>query len=71
MFEAAISAKNQLRQTPLSLPARLHAEDAARVLGFQALDIPVLIAVKLLRPLGNPAPNAIKYSAEVQPEDRR
>ncbi|MDD2709221.1 MAG: hypothetical protein PHV34_14640 [Verrucomicrobiae bacterium] len=50
----------------MSLPARLHAEEAAKHLGFQPHDIPVLIAKKLLKPLGSPAPNAPKYFAAVQ-----
>lgn len=42
-------------------PARLTVEQAAWMLGCQAHDMPVLIAAKLVRPLGNPAPNASKY----------
>ncbi|MES2697760.1 MAG: hypothetical protein V4773_30130 [Verrucomicrobiota bacterium] len=42
-------------------PARLTVEQAAWVLGCQAHDMPVLIAAKLLKPLGTPAPNSIKY----------
>ena len=47
----------------LGLPARLHAEEAAKVLGFEPHDIPLLIASKFLKPLGSPAPNAPKYFA--------
>lgn len=44
-----------------SLPARICAEQAAWYLGFQPHDIPILVAAGLLKPLGNPAPNAQKY----------
>ena len=43
------------------LPARLTAEQIAWVLGCQPHDIPVLVTARLLKPLGNPAPNGIKY----------
>lgn len=47
-------------------PARLNAAQTATALGFQEHDIPVLIAGKLLKPLGKPAPNAPKYFASVE-----
>ena len=47
------------------LPARLTAEQAAWVLNCQAHDVPVLVAAKLLKPLGNPPANGIKYFATV------
>ena len=50
------------------LPGRLNSELAARLLGFQKHDIPVLIAAKLLEPLGKPVPNAPKYFAAVSLE---
>jgi hypothetical protein len=43
------------------LPARLTAEQAAWVLNCQPHDIPALVAAKLLKPLGNPPANGIKY----------
>lgn len=43
------------------LPARLTAEQAAWVLNCQAHDIPALVTAKLLKPLGNPPANGIKY----------
>jgi hypothetical protein len=46
-----------------SLPARLTVEQAAWVLNCQPHDMPVLIASRLLKPLGNPAPNSIKFFA--------
>src|SRR5450631_3766337 len=45
------------------LPARLTVEQTAWVLNCQAHDVPVLIASRLLKPLGNPAPNSIKFFA--------
>src|SRR5579872_2327171 len=45
------------------LPARLTAEQAAWVLNCQSHDIPILVASRLLKPLGNPAPNGIKFFA--------
>ena len=47
-------------------PARLNAAQTANGLGFQEHDIPVLIAGKLLKPLGKPASNAPKYFAFVE-----
>ena len=43
------------------LPARLTVEQAAWVLGCQPHDVPILVAVRLLKPLGNPPANGIKY----------
>ena len=45
------------------LPARLTAEQAAWVINCQPHDIPILVAARLLKPLGNPAPNGIKFFA--------
>ena len=44
---------------------RIDAAEAARILGFQEHDIPVLINSRLLKPLGKPVPNARKYFAAV------
>ena len=44
-------------------PTRLTVEQAAWVLNCQPHDMPILISSKLLKPLGNPAPNAIKFFA--------
>ena len=51
--------------TSYRLPGRLNAVQAARLLGFQTHDIPVLITARLLEPLGKPVPNAPKYFAAV------
>jgi len=45
------------------LPARLTAEQAAWVLNCQPSDVPILVAVRLLKPLGNPSPYNVKYFA--------
>ena len=48
-------------------PARLTVEQTAWILNCQMHDVPVLVAARLLRPLGNPPPNGTKYfsTAEV------
>jgi hypothetical protein len=45
------------------LPARLTAEQVAWVINCQPHDIPILVACRLFKPLGNPAANCIKYFA--------
>ena len=45
------------------LPARLTAEQASWVLNCQPHDVPILVAARLLKPLGNPAANGIKFFA--------
>lgn len=45
------------------LPARLTAEQTAWALNCQPHDVPVLVSARLLKPLGNPAPNSIKFFA--------
>lgn len=45
------------------LPARLNAEQTAWVLNCQPHDIPGLVAAKLIKPLGNPPANGIKFFA--------
>ena len=48
------------------LPGRLNTTETAVLLGFQEHDIPVLVAAKLLTPLGKPVPNASKYFASTE-----
>src|SRR4051794_12492479 len=43
------------------LPARLTAEQVGWVLNCQAHDVPILVGTRLLKPLGNPPPNGIKF----------
>ena len=45
------------------LPARLTAEQAAWVLNCQPHDVPILVGARLLKPLGNPPPNSVKFYA--------
>ncbi len=52
--------------TPVGLPGRIDAKEAAKILGFQKHDIPVLIREKHLKPLGNPAPNSPKWFSSVE-----
>jgi len=42
-------------------PSRLTAEQTAWALNCQTHDLPVLVSARLLKPLGNPAPNSIKF----------
>jgi hypothetical protein len=50
------------------LPARLDARQAAKLLGFQEHDTPVLIGAKMMKPLGKPVANATKYFATCEIE---
>ena len=45
---------------------RLTAEQAAWVLNCQPHDVPVLVGVRLLKPLGNPSANGVKYFATTE-----
>lgn len=46
--------------------ARCHRpEQTAWVLNCQPHDVPVLVAARLLKPLGTPQPNSVKYFAAV------
>jgi len=51
------------------VPARLTAEEAAWLLNCQLHDVPILVAARLLKPLGNPTPNSVKYFATVEVEE--
>ncbi len=52
------------------LPARLTAEQTAWVLNCQPHDVPILVAARLLKPLGNPPPNSVKYFAALEVIER-
>ena len=54
------SASRRLRRQP---PARLTVEQAAWVINCQSHGIPILVAACLLKPLGNPAANGIRFLA--------
>ncbi len=43
------------------IPARLTAEETAWYLGFATHDIPVLVSRGLLKPLGHPSENSVKF----------
>ena len=47
-------------------PARLTTEQAAWFLNCELHDIPVLVAERLLKPLGNPQPNGHKFFAAAE-----
>ena len=47
-------------------PARLTVEQVAFILNCQMHDVPVLVAARLLKPLGTPPPNAVKYFASTE-----
>ena len=48
------------------LPARLNAQQTAWYLGFELHEISILVAKGLLRPLGHPKPNGIKFFSTVE-----
>jgi len=52
------------------LPGRLNTSETALLLGVQEHDIPMLVAAKLIVPLGKPASNAPKYFAAVEIAER-
>ena len=60
---------NQAKKDFLSLvipPARLGINEAAWLLGFSDHDIPGLVSVGLLKPLGRPSSTGSKYFATVE-----
>lgn len=63
---AAVSAQARELLNLRRLPAMLNAQQAAIILGVVEHDIPVLIRAGLLKPLGNPPANAVKYFAGIQ-----
>ncbi len=63
------SNKNMTKENLLNLvrlPARLNANQASTILGFNETDIQILQRLQLLKPLGTLAPNAPKYYAACQ-----
>ncbi len=59
--------QNQFLRLWGQVPARLHAEQRSAVaLNCHPDDIPKLVAARLLKPLGNPQPNSVKYFAAVE-----
>ena len=47
-------------------PARLTVEQVSWLLGCQPHDVPILVSTRLLKPLGNPPANGIKFFAAVE-----
>lgn len=63
-FDQVMKEQQQLFLARLGCPpARLTVEQTAWVLNCQDYDIPTLVRAKLLKPLGNPPLNAVKYFA--------
>jgi hypothetical protein len=58
--------QNQFMRLLGQLPARLTAEQAAWVINCQPHDVPVLVAARLLKPLGNPPANSVKFFAALE-----
>ena len=56
-------SQSQFMQLLGQLPVRLTAEQVAWVLNCQPHDVPALVAAKLLKPLGNPPANGVKFFA--------
>lgn len=52
-----------------NMPARLRAEEVVWIPGFNSLEIPLLVSGGLLRPLGNPPFNGVKYFATATIEE--
>lgn len=52
-----------------TLPGRLNPSEAAWRLGFEPHDIPILISVGLLKPLGRPPASSVKYFASIEIEE--
>lgn len=47
-------------------PARLNVEQTAWLLNCQPHDVPILVAARLLKPLGSPRANSVKYFATAE-----
>lgn len=58
--------KEQFLRLLGQLPARLTVEQAGWVLNCPNHDVPILVAARLLKPLGNPPPNSIKFFATTE-----
>jgi len=56
----------RLLQLAGQLPARLTAEQTASLLNCQVHDVVILMASRLLKPLGNPPRTGVKFFAAVE-----
>ena len=52
------------------LPSRLNAEEVAVLIGYCPHDIPILTRSGLIKPLGSPAANTVKYFSSVELEKK-
>lgn len=52
------------------LPSRLNAEQVAALIGCNPHDVPPLIRAGLLKPLGTPALNSVKWFASCDLEEK-
>jgi hypothetical protein len=57
---------NQFMRLVGQPPARLTAEQVAAVLNCQPSDVRILMAARLLKPLGNPPANSVKFFATLE-----
>jgi len=57
---------NQFIRQLEQAPARLTGEQVAGVLNCQPSDVWILVAARLLKPLGNPPANGVKFFATVE-----
>jgi hypothetical protein len=48
------------------LPARLHADEVAKLLNCSTEDVAILVSAGKLRPLGKPRPNAVKFFSSIE-----
>jgi len=58
--------QNQFLRLWGQVPARLNAEQVAYVLNCQPHDVPILVAARLLKPLGSPPSNSVKFFAALE-----
>lgn len=63
-------AQNQLLRLCGQPPARLLAEQVAVLLNCQPADVRILVAARLLKPLGNPPANSVKYFATLELQEQ-
>jgi hypothetical protein len=54
-----------------TFPARVRVEQAALLLGFSTVEIPILAARGLIKPLGHPPVSGVKYFSVVALEELR
>lgn len=54
-----------------NFPARFSVQETAWYLGYEAAAIPILVARRMLAPLGNPPPNAMKHFHMAELEELR